>query len=262
MKSKEVTTCEEPTGTGSHDNERRKIRRQEGNSEQKPRRPQRKSAFKVTYRWLREANRRLVEQAALSRQQVCALEMQKAALEQANRRLEALNNDLAAQAVTDGLTGLRNHRAFQEQLALAWEQSVRYRHPLSLVLLDVDHFKAFNDTFGHPAGDAALCKVATVLQACARTTDFVARYGGEEFVLLLPETDAEGAVRAAERIRAALAEQAWEYRAITVSGGVATCTPDLDSPAALLETADKALYAAKAAGRNRVTHLDASVCGV
>lgn len=252
MKSKRVDDCEEPLAARSHEDPTWRMGRQESSTEEKPNR----LPLKTANQRLREANRKLVEQAGISQQQIQVLEMQKAELEQANRKLEALNHHLASQAITDGLTGLRNHRAFQEQLALVFEQSVRYQRSLSLVLFDVDHFKLFNDTFGHPAGDAILCRVATVLQESARATDFVARYGGEEFALILLETDAEGAERAAERVRTALAAQTWEQREITVSGGLATLLATMTSPAELLEAADKALYASKAAGRNRMTHAE------
>ena len=112
------------------------------------------------------------------------LEQQKAELEAANAHLEAL-------ATTDGLTRLKNHGAFQDRLREEYERGVRYHSPLSVVLLDVDRFKHFNDTYGHPAGDTVLKQVADILQREARSTDVVARYGGEEFVVLLPETDAE-----------------------------------------------------------------------
>ncbi|HLK59225.1 MAG TPA: diguanylate cyclase, partial [Chthonomonadaceae bacterium] len=104
------------------------------------------------------------------------LEAQKAQLEEANRRLEEANLRLAALAVTDGLTGLKNHRAFQDRLAEEFARCRRYSHPLSILLLDVDHFKQYNDTFGHPAGDKILKRLADALQSSARATDFVARY--------------------------------------------------------------------------------------
>ena len=176
-----------------------------------------------------------------------------ARLEAANSELAAVNARLEALAMTDGLTGLKNHRSFQDKLAGEFERSRRYDVPLALLMLDVDQFKLFNDAFGHPAGDEVLKRVATVLQEEARTTDFVARYGGEEFALILPETTAEGARATAERIRAALAGQVWERRAITVSIGIATLHPAAAAPISLVEEADAALYRSKQNGRNRVT---------
>ncbi|GAC1600139.1 MAG: hypothetical protein NVS4B10_11720 [Myxococcales bacterium] len=165
-------------------------------------------------------------------------------------------------ATTDGLTGLFNRRTLQEQLGARMREAQRYRHPLSFLLLDIDHFKKVNDTYGHPAGDAVLRGVAAVAQDQARETDVVARYGGEEMALILPETDAAGARVIAERLRACVeaAEHATEAGALrcTVSVGVSTwplaaapAAPD-DEVAALIEAADKALYRAKQAGRNRV----------
>jgi diguanylate cyclase (GGDEF)-like protein len=167
-------------------------------------------------------------------------------------------------ATTDGLTGLFNRRTLQEQLAARMREAQRYRHPLSFLLIDIDHFKKVNDTCGHPAGDAVLRGVAAVAQDQARETDVVARYGGEEMALILPETDAAGARVIAERLRAAVeaarhATDAGPLRC-TVSVGVstwplsatsATAAAD-DEVAALVEGADKALYRAKKAGRNRV----------
>ncbi len=163
-------------------------------------------------------------------------------------------------ATTDGLTGLLNRRTLNAQLAARLREAHRYRHPLSFVLLDIDHFKKVNDTFGHPAGDAVLRGVAAVAQAQARETDAVARYGGEEIALVLPETDAAGARTIAERLRAAVeaSEHPTERGRLrcTVSIGVATL-PLARAPAggdadALIEAADAALYRAKKAGRNRV----------
>ena len=171
----------------------------------------------------------------------------------ANVELEAANERLAALAMTDGLTGLQNHRSFQEKLAGEFERSRRYDVPLALLMLDVDEFKLFNDAFGHPAGDCVLKQVATVLQMAARTTDLVARYGGEEFALILPQTDVEGARVMAERVREAVEGQAWERRAITVSIGIAVMRPATSAPGGLVEEADTALYHSKQNGRNQVT---------
>lgn len=174
------------------------------------------------------------------------LELQKGQLEVANAELEAL-------ATTDGLTGLKNHRAFQERLAEEISRAERYGTPLAAVLLDVDHFKQYNDTFGHPAGDAVLRAVAHVLQTSARETDVVARYGGEEFCLLLPQTDGAGAMMIAERIRQTIEDTAWPLRAVTASFGVATLRLAPGSGADLVARSDRALYDSKASGRNQVT---------
>jgi len=181
-----------------------------------------------------------------AREHAVALEFQKQALEQANAELAAL-------ATTDGMTGLRNHRTFQDQLVEEVSRAGRYHTPLSLVLLDVDHFKGFNDAFGHPAGDVVLKAVAHILQESARETDLVARYGGEEFVLLLPQTDAAGAALFAERLRAAVEAASWPLRAVTASFGVAFLHPGIEDGGSLIARADEALYLSKTGGRNRVT---------
>ena len=169
------------------------------------------------------------------------------------KELEKLNNHLEAFATTDGLTGLKNHRMFQEQLAKEYDRASRYKVTFSLVLLDVDNFKAFNDTFGHPAGDAVFKQVAQLLQGIARTSDFVARYGGEEFVVILPEISQEGALYIAERLRKAIEGASWPQRTVTASFGVCTFNENIASAADILEDADRALYASKHQGRNRVT---------
>jgi diguanylate cyclase (GGDEF)-like protein len=168
-------------------------------------------------------------------------------------------------ATTDGLTGLLNRRTFNAQLQGRLREAQRYNRPLSLLLLDVDHFKRVNDTFGHPAGDAVLKGIAAVAQKQARETDIVARYGGEEMALILPETDAAGAHAIAERIRKAVGATSHptEQGAIqvTVSIGLATspCPGDAE---AVLEAADKALYRAKQGGRNRVVAANPASPGV
>ena len=184
------------------------------------------------------------------------MQSQQVELSKANMALSEANARLQALATTDGLTGLKNHRTFQEKLAQEFERSQRYRTPLSLALLDVDKFKTFNDTFGHPAGDSVLKTVASLLQENARNTDFVARYGGEEFVVILPGTDAAGARIAADRMRAAIEYALWDLRPITVSIGIATCTVEAAGPASFVADTDRALYASKERGRNRVTHID------
>ena len=175
------------------------------------------------------------------------MHLQQAELEEANARLATL-------ATMDGLTGLKNHRAFQEKLVEEYGRAQRYKTPLSLLLLDVDHFKPFNDQFGHPAGDQVLKQVAAALQSAGRATDFTARYGGEEFVMILPDTNPEGALKLGERVRANVAAQRWEQRAITISVGATTLHAATESSAELVTEADQALYQSKAAGRNRVTH--------
>jgi len=158
-------------------------------------------------------------------------------------------------ATSDGLTGLANHRTFQarldEQLALAH----RYGKPLSVVLIDVDHFKAVNDTYGHPVGDVVLQGAARILAKEARGTDLVARYGGEEFAVVMPETDLDGARVIAERIRARVSEATFPTELgplrITVSLGVASFPACGRTKARLVEAADACLYQAKRGGRNR-----------
>jgi len=174
------------------------------------------------------------------------LEFQKNELEKANAALEEL-------ATTDGLTGLSNHRAFQERLAEEVGRAARYGTPLSVILLDVDHFKQYNDAFGHPVGDEVLKAVARVLGQNAREADIVARYGGEEFVLILPQTNLDGAAQIAERLRAAVEGHEWPKRAVTASFGVADLRLGEQSGTNLIARADGALYESKRTGRNRVT---------
>jgi diguanylate cyclase (GGDEF)-like protein len=172
----------------------------------------------------------------------------------ANSRLQQLSD-------TDGLTGLYNRRHFDEVLARDWARAVRQREPLAAMMLDVDHFKAFNDHYGHPAGDACLQQLAQLLRnLLRRDTDLVARYGGEEFVMLLPDTTVAGALELAEQIRSAvhtlsIAHSMSSESVVTVSIGVAVFHPGsaLQDTAALLRAADHALYVSKHGGRNRVT---------
>jgi len=167
-------------------------------------------------------------------------------------QLKALNQKLQSLAVTDGLTGLHNHRAFQDYLEEQFQVAMRTKQPLALILMDVDHFKQYNDTYGHQAGDEVLRQVAQILQANVREGDFVARYGGEEFVVALPRADLESAVAIAERLRHAVEAAEWSLRPVTGSFGVAGIRPDMETRQELIEAADQALYQAKKNGRNRV----------
>ncbi len=174
-------------------------------------------------------------------------------LSRANAQLEQANAQLAALSLTDSLTGLSNHRAFHARLAEETARAKRYNSPLSLLLLDVDRFKTYNDSFGHPGGDEALRAIAFILQTHARASDLVARHGGEEFAVLLPQTDFQGAHSVAETVRNAIEKFEWPRRPITISVGVASSSPDDHFGCHLIERADAALYRSKAAGRNRVS---------
>ena len=170
--------------------------------------------------------------------------------------LAAANEALRDVALRDGLTGVFNRRQFDEALCSELRRASRSGLPLSLLLLDVDHFKQFNDTHGHVAGDACLRGVADAIgQGVGRPSDLLARFGGEEFVVLLPDTDAAGAVEVAERMRGLVAARdQGDGRRVTVSIGTATLWADTPStPEELIATADMALYAAKRDGRNRVS---------
>lgn len=174
-------------------------------------------------------------------------------LQTANQRLSEKTHELEQLATTDGLTGIANRRSFQSALETGFQQARRNGKPLSLVLLDVDHFKKFNDAFGHPAGDAVLKRVAAILQENARANDCAARYGGEEFALLLPDASAAAGLNIAERVRQAIAAATWEHRQITISVGVSSLSPQIEDASALLKAADDALYLSKSSGRDRVS---------
>ena len=179
--------------------------------------------------------------ASLARQVVAQLEL---------RHLVA---DLSLRSTTDVLTGAWNRRAFDQRLAAEWNRHARTRSSLGLLMIDVDHFKDFNDRFGHPTGDGALVQIVQAAQQPLRSNDFLARFGGEEFVVILPDADAAGAREAAERVRGSVAGTAWPFAPLTVSIGAVAAQPepgvDLHT---LVAQADRALYQAKQAGRNRV----------
>jgi diguanylate cyclase (GGDEF)-like protein len=160
-------------------------------------------------------------------------------------------------AARDSLTGLYNRRKFDAHLMDEIRRSRRYNRPLALIMIDIDHFKHYNDTYGHVQGDRLLQELAKVLAHSVRSTDFVARYGGEEFVIVLPETNKTCSLRAAEKIRAAVATHPFPMSgsqpggSLTLSMGVASYPEDMPDSEVLVERADQALYQAKRTGRNR-----------
>lgn len=178
-----------------------------------------------------------------------------------NAELERANKKLVTYATTDGLTGLYNRRAFQEHLEETLLFSRRANETLSLLILDVDYFKAYNDTFGHVEGDTALKIVASILKENSRKNDFVARFGGEEFTVILPNTNYNGATLCAEVLRNAIEKYPWLERQVTISVGVTTVEHKRDRDenvtemyTRILSEADQALYRSKSTGRNKVTH--------
>jgi len=171
-----------------------------------------------------------------------------------HEQLARQNERLAELAAIDELTGAKNRRRFREDLELLFAQADRLGSPLSLIMLDLDHFKQYNDAFGHPAGDELLQWVGSTLRTAVRGHDVVARFGGEEFVMLLPATDVDEALEVAERLRSAIACRPGPHRQMTASLGVGTAGPGTPSAAVLVDQADRAMYQSKQAGRNQITH--------
>jgi two-component system, cell cycle response regulator len=170
---------------------------------------------------------------------------------------EAFQQRMYEAAIRDPLTGIYNRRYLNEQMANEFAYSQRHRVPVGLIIFDIDHFKLVNDQHGHPVGDEVLVSLTRVIARCTRAEDLFARYGGEEFALVCRESDAETCLAIADRLRATVAENARALSVpdlrITLSGGVASHpTPGIESPEQLFEAADRALYQAKALGRNRV----------
>ena len=179
-------------------------------------------------------------------------------IDERTKELNEANGRLKALSITDGLTGVYNHRHFAERLEEECKRSARYGKRLSLIMSDIDHFKSYNDLNGHPAGDAVLAGVAECLKDGIRGQDLLARYGGEEFSIILPETGKEEACLMAERIRARVRDKVFPNESgqpggdLTMSFGVASCPEDAASAEDLVKKADAALYRAKEAGRDRV----------
>lgn len=223
----------------------------------------------VVDRKAREPTRQQLElMEALARQVVTQLELRRhiaelqqlsgereaytAQLERYQLELEDANAELRKAGRTDVVTGLRNRAAFDGRIGEEVDRARRYGTSLSLLMIDVDRFKEYNDEFGHPAGDEVLRLLGEILQNASRPSDYVARYGGEEFSVLLAETSADGACVAAERLRQAVEGSTFPCRPVTISIGVATLEEGQADPEQLVAAADAALYAAKEAGRNRV----------
>ncbi len=193
-------------------------------------------------------------------QALSAVERSRAEVEDINRRLAESNRELQRLSRRDGLTGIANRRHFDEYLQLEWRRAERDGRPLALLIADVDHFKAYNDVYGHQAGDESLRRVAQAIDAqLSRSIDVAARYGGEEFAVILPETPLAGALNIAERMRGAVMGLRIRHEAsnvsefVTVSIGAASIIPQRgESPDRLVGAADQALYDAKQGGRNRV----------
>jgi diguanylate cyclase (GGDEF)-like protein len=181
-------------------------------------------------------------------------------VEERTAALERLNQELQRLTATDSLTGVANRRRFDEALDHEWRRAARIRAPLACIMIDIDHFKAYNDRYGHLQGDACLRQIAHALVSTVRRAgDIVARYGGEEFSVVLPGTAHQGAVRVAEQLRAGIEALQLPNDAsttgphVTISVGVATIVPQQGiSPQTIVAGADRALYQAKRAGRNRV----------
>ncbi len=206
---------------------------------------------------LEERKARMAQEKSLRIQQEANTLLEQRVQER-TRDLEALNDQLRELSATDALTGLKNRGHFDRTFSSAVVKAYRFSQPLSLLLLDIDHFKKFNDTHGHLVGDDCLQMVANCIRDyVTRPQDLAARYGGEEFVVLLPDTPKEGALRVAEKIRSRIEETGFrvsdEVLHLTVSIGLcAVCPSQADATKDIFSWADGALYEAKGRGRNQV----------
>lgn len=192
--------------------------------------------------------------------------LMRASLLALTRKLDAANQELKRISSLDGLTGVANRRYFDETISVEWRRARRHSNSLAVLMFDIDHFRLYNDAYGHQAGDECLRRIATAIrQNTARPSDLVARYGGEEFAVVLPETTIGGAVMVAEKIRLAIQElniphlSATSGGRVTISIGIASAAPGFDNPPDdLIHAADQALCRAKSEGRDRVCRADAA----
>lgn len=204
------------------------------------------------------ANRAVAELSAVRRQQALVN-----TLARQNQELDSLNKEFRELAIRDGLTGLFNHRYAHERLTEEFDRAMRFGRDLTVIFIDVDHFKFFNDANGHQAGDQVLKTLADIMTNASRESDTVARWGGEEFIVVAPETDGAAAVKLAEKIRQAVAAYPFPHSAeqplgfVSLSLGVAAKSGVTETPEKLLRHADDAVYRAKDAGRNRTVFCSA-----
>jgi diguanylate cyclase len=187
---------------------------------------------------------------------VSSLRRGRAEISQAHEALIEKNRELHQLSITDGLTDLYNRKHLMDLFDMEMARARRYRIPFSVLIADIDYFKKINDTYGHLAGDSVLRRIADTLRHTVRECDHVGRYGGEEFLIILPNSDAAGAMKMALRIREQISQLSFyndgNEISMTISVGVAPCHNDEDSVEAILGRADSALYQAKAGGRNQV----------
>ena len=202
------------------------------------------------------------DDVTLIEQQNTELQNMLSALEKSRDEIRRQNQELQVLATQDPLTRCLNRRAFFERFEAEFSRAQRYGHDLSCVMVDIDHFKSINDKHGHPVGDKVLQRVSSLLYECVRGSDSVCRYGGEEFCILLPETNTQGGLITAERIRRTIATKTISGFNVTVSLGVSSLGSEPANPSELLSQADKALYVAKSRGRNAVVCHSKEIAGL
>jgi diguanylate cyclase (GGDEF)-like protein len=218
-------------------------------------------ACALTTKWemTRQAKDKLAELENLVADRTSEIRGKSAELEAANRQLSEAMCKLAALATTDPLTGLKNRRALEEALSKGYSKAVNEGSPLSLIMFDIDHFKQYNDAFGHIAGDDVLAQVGALMRSQELLGATVARFGGEEFVVVLPGAQLDEAVAVAETLRGAIEAESFAHDKITASFGVASLDDSIGCALSLLSEADRALYVSKERGRNQVTTSEPSL---